>query len=160
MTKAEFIQSYLPLQEGLYRVAFYILESEVDAEDAVQDLYVKLWNSLDSLDTVRNPKSYCVTLMRNLCLDRMRKASCRHAGSELRDAPSESEDALSAMDSKESLQRVISAMGHLPEKQRKVLQMKVFEDLTYEQIEERTGIGYLTLRVYLSQARRKLRNVL
>lgn len=160
MTKAEFIQSYMPLQEGLYRVAFFILESGADAEDAVQDLYVKLWNSLDSLDTVRNPKSYCVTLMRNMCLDRIRSASSRQSGAALTDAASESADILSSMASKESLRRVLSAMERLPEKQRKVLQMKVFEDLTYEQIEERTGIGYLTLRVYLSQARRKLRNVL
>lgn len=159
MTRPEFIRSYLPLQESLYRVAFYLLESEADAEDAVQDLYVRLWNSLDSLDTVRNPKSYCIAMMRNLCLDRIRNAS-RHGGTELPDGLSDGTDSLSAMTAKESLGRVLSAIGALPEKQRRVLQMKVFEDLSYEEIQERTGIDYLTLRVYLSQARRKLRNVL
>lgn len=159
MTKAEFIQCYMPLQEGLYKVAYYILETEADAQDAVQDLYVKLWNSLDSLDTVRNPKAYCVTLIRNICLDRVRRAS-HSRGEELPDLASDSPDSLSAMQARESLARVTAAIGELPRKQRMVLQMKVFEDLSYEEIEERTGMNYLTLRVYLSQARRKLRNVL
>ena len=41
-----------------------------------------------------------------------------------------------------------------------VLRMKVFEDLSYEEIQERTGIGYLSLRVLLSNARRKVRTAI
>lgn len=159
MTKAEFIQSYMPLHEGLYRVAFYILESEADAEDAVQDLYVKLWKSIDSLDSVRNPGSYCITLMRNICIDRIRRAS-HYCGSEIPEMPAPGTDQQSALELKETLRRVSDAVGRLPESQRRVLQMKVFEDLSYEEIEKATGMNNLTLRVLLSQARRKLKNVL
>ena len=45
MTAERFRKEYLPLQDELYRVAFYILESSPDAEDAVQDLYQKLWDA-------------------------------------------------------------------------------------------------------------------
>ena len=121
MSTEEFTELYLPLRGALYRVAFFILESEDDAMDAVQDLYLKLLSSPDALETVRNPKAYCITLMRNICLDRVRKASRR------------------------------------PETERTVLRMKVFEDLSYDEIQKRTGIGYLSLRVLLSNARRKLR---
>ncbi len=52
MTGEVFKSIYLPLSDGLYRVAYYILESRSDAEDAVQDLYIKLWESIDRLDKV------------------------------------------------------------------------------------------------------------
>lgn len=159
MTSAEFIQTYLPLREGLYRVAFYILESEADAEDAVQDLYVRLWSSIDSLETVRNPKSYCITLMRNICIDRIRRSS-RNCGTDIPDMPAPDTDQQKKLESREQLFRLSEAIGKLPDGQRKVLQMKVFEDLSYEEIAEATGMNNLTLRVLLSQARRKLKNVI
>ena len=55
MSTEEFTELYLPLRGALYRVAFFILESEDDAMDAVQDLYLKLLSSPDALETVRNP---------------------------------------------------------------------------------------------------------
>ena len=73
MTEARFHTVWIPLQERFYRVAFYILEDRADALDAVQDLYVKLWKIRDSLDLVRNPGAYGALLMRNLCIDRIRK---------------------------------------------------------------------------------------
>lgn len=149
----------MPLHESLYRVAYYILESEADAEDAVQDMYVKLWNSIDSLDTVRNPKSYCITLLRNICIDRIRRAS-HVSNTELPEVPAANPDSNSALEHKEQLARVMKAIQNLPEKQRVVLQMKVFEELSYEEIQQATGMGNLTLRVLLSQARAKLKKAI
>lgn len=159
MTSAEFIQTYLPLREDLYRVAFYILESEADAEDAVQDLYVRLWSSTDSLETVRNPRSYCITLIRNICIDRIRRSS-RRCGTDIPEMPAPDTDQQKKLESREQLSKLAEAIGKLPDGQRKVLQMKVFEGLSYEEIAEATGMNNLTLRVLLSQARRKLKNVL
>ena len=73
MTEAGFHTVWIPLQERFYRVAFYILEDRADALDAVQDLYMKLWKIRDSLDLVRNPGAYGALLMRNLCIDRIRR---------------------------------------------------------------------------------------
>ena len=67
MTEKEFNSTYLSLAEACYRVAFYILESEADAEDALQELFLKLWKNRDSLDGIQNPKAYVMTLLRNLC---------------------------------------------------------------------------------------------
>lgn len=159
MTTKEFTDTFLPLADSLYRVAYYMLESKNDAEDAVQDLFARLWTSRDKLPKVRNPKSYCVTLMRNLCLDRIRKASGKSA------APlDESVTDGSATDNlaigNETRRRVGEAISELSERQRKVLRMRVFEDLTNEEISVRTGMSDLTVRVSLSQARKKLRKIL
>lgn len=156
MSTEEFIELYLPLRGALYRVAFFILESEDDAMDAVQDLYLKLLSSPDALETVRNPKAYCITLMRNICLDRVRKAS-RRSESEVMEAVSDESPADERMSDRQRIKDICQKLSSLPERERTVLRMKVFEDLSYDEIQKRTGIGYLSLRVLLSNARRKLR---
>lgn len=159
MTAGEFTDIYLPLRECAYRLALHFLESAQDAEDAVQDLYIKLWRSLDDLDSVRNPKAYCLTLTRNICVDRIRKEG-RHGGSGLTDTVADERDTADGIVSRESLARAVKAMESLPASQRDVLRMKVFEDLTYEEMAERTGMSYLTLRVLLSRARSRIRKMI
>lgn len=156
MSTEEFTELYLPLREALYRVAFFILESEDDAMDAVQDLYLKLLSSPDALETVRNPKAYCITLMRNICLDRVRKAS-RRPETEVMEAVSDESPADERMSDRQRIKDICQKLSSLPEREKTVLRMKVFEDLSYDEIQKRTGIGYLSLRVLLSNARRKLR---
>lgn len=156
MSTEEFTELYLPLRGALYSVAFFILESEDDAMDAVQDLYLKLLSSPDALETVRNPKAYCITLMRNICLDRVRKAS-RRPESEVMEAVSDESPADERMSDRQRIKDICQKLSSLPERERTVLRMKVFEDLSYDEIQKRTGIGYLSLRVLLSNARRKLR---
>ena len=156
MSTEEFTELYLPLRGALYRVAFFILESEDDAMDAVQDLYLKLLSSPDTLETVRNPKAYCITLMRNICLDRVRKAS-RRPETEVMEAVSDESPADERMGDRQRIKDICQKLSSLPERERTVLRMKVFEDLSYDEIQKRTGIGYLSLRVLLSNARRKLR---
>lgn len=160
MTKQEFIDVFVPLQDGLYRVAYHILESGDDAADAVQDLYAKLWVRRDVLDDIGNPKAYCITLLRNACLDRVRSAQHRNTVT-LDDnvAQGSSEDPPDD-DAAQRLRIVMRAIRELPPGQRRVLEMKVLRDMTYEDIQKETGMNYLSLRVMLSQARRKLKKLL
>lgn len=159
MTARQFSDIYTPLSDSLYRVAYYLLESRSDAEDAVQDLYVKLWNSRDTLDAVHNPGAYCITLMRNLCIDRIRKAS-RRPNAELKDDVSTDERADDSLIYKEQLDRIRKAMEKLPKSQRTVLEMKTMQCLSYEEIQEKTGLGYTSLRVLLSNARKAIKRQL
>ena len=55
---SDFSNIWLPFAERFYKVAFYLLESGSEAEDAVQELYLKLWSARSSLDEVRNPFAY------------------------------------------------------------------------------------------------------
>lgn len=160
MTSKEFIDTYLPLGEAMYRTAFYILESQADAEDAVQDLYIRLWNSRDNLHAVKNPKAYCLTLMKNICIDRIRRASGKPERGELHDNISSCAATDDGTIVKETAKRIAEAIGGLPESQRKVLQLKTFEELSNDRISQRTGMSNLTVRVLLSQARKTLKKVL
>ena len=68
MTPEEFTARFLPLGEGLYRIGLSLLESQEEARDAVQDVFLKMWTTRDSLDAVRDPRAWSYILMRNLCV--------------------------------------------------------------------------------------------
>ena len=65
MTPEEFARLYLPLGDGFYQLALRLLDSQEEAEDAVQDLYVKLLSDRERLDTVQDPKAWGYVLLRN-----------------------------------------------------------------------------------------------
>ena len=159
MTEREFHSRYLSLSDALYRVAFYILEDVEEAEDAVQELYLKLWKNRDALDGIRNPKAYAMTLLRNFCLDRVRHVA-RIADADVPGNMGGEFDPDKAMDQKERLEMVLAAVKSLPDRQREILILRTVEGLSYEEIEERTGMNYLTLRVLLSRARQTLKKIL
>ena len=154
MTERSFHSVWLPLQGYFYRIAFYIMESEADAKDAVQELYLKLWNLRDHLEIIQSPKSYGAMLLKNLCIDRIRRA---RPSEPLADAASLEPPADRALESREELGQVQAAIGRLPEKQRELLQLRVFEGLSYEEIGRKTGLTPLNIRVQVSLARKKLK---
>ena len=159
MTNARFQNEWLSLAGEFYRVAFYILEDEAEAEDAVQELFLKLWSGRDALDGIRNPKGYGIRVLRNLCLDRIRRSRKMETPAVLPEPewPGRQDE---AVDEKARLAKVLDAIKSLPDRQREVLTLRTLDGLSYEEIAERTGMNQLTLRVLLSQARRKLRNVI
>lgn len=157
MTERQFHTDYLSLSGLLYRIAFYLLESEADAEDAVQELYLRLWKNRNQLDEVRLPKAYSIRMLKNLCLDRIRAAQHLTFTETLPEEPSvrQQDDAL---DQKQRLDKVLEAVKALPERQREILLLRTVEGLSYEEISRRIGMSPLTLRVLLSRARSTLKS--
>jgi len=154
MTDRAFHTVWLPLQGQFYRIAFYLLEDEADAKDAVQELYLKLWTLRDHLELIREPAAYGSLLMKNLCIDRIRKRKPREA---LREDQADDPPPDRLLEGKEALMAVMKDMDALPPSQRKLLTMKVLQGLSYEEISKRTGLSPLNIRVQVSLARKKLR---
>ena len=156
MTHEEFKARYLPLGDGLYRIAFHYLGDGPDASDVVQDLYIKLWNSRDRLDTVLNPQAYAYTLLKNLCIDRLRKDGRKVSLDTVPERSSEDPPDKVLAD-RETLRKVLRHIDALPPKQRQIVRMRIFEELEYEQIAERLGMSEINTRVQLSLARKTLK---
>ena len=159
MDASEFKATWLPLENAFYRVAFYILEDAADAADAVQDLYIRLWTSREKLDGIRQPKAYGLTMLRNICLDRLRHNKVARSES-LKTVEFRIGDDYSALAARETIRAVEKAIEKLPDNQQKVLRMRVFEDMDYEDIASATGLSEGSLRVMLSAARKTLRKLL
>lgn len=157
MTLEEFKAKFLPLSDGLYRIAFHYLEDASDAQDAVQDVFIKLWKSHDKLDNVNNPEAYSYTLIKNTCIDRLRRTRKTVQQGELEeksgDDPPDKE-----LSDKEALRKVLACIEELPEKQREIVRMRVFEELEYDEIAEKLGISEINTRVQLSLARKALKS--
>ena len=156
MTPSEFKTVWLPLENNFYRAALYMLEDKADAADAVQDLYIRLWSSLDKLDGILQPKAYGLRMIKNICMDRIRHnqfARLEPIGA----AETGSSDTYDTLTARETLNSVDKAIASLPENQRKVLEMRVFEHLEYKDIAAATGLTEGSLRVLLSAARKTLK---
>lgn len=148
---------FLPLHDGLVDFASVLLKSRDDAEDAVQDLFLKLWKRKDTLSEIENPEAYCKTVLRNICLDTLKAVEKKKKG----DMPEELAGSVSVEDSvivKEQLENVRMAIDRLPEGQKTVIIKKVVEDRSYEEISEQTGMTNQLMRTQLSLARRTLRS--
>lgn len=147
----------MPLSDRFYRAAYYMLESHQDAEDAVQELYLRLWKSRESLHDLRNPLSYGLSLLKNICIDRIRRREIRKhepldVGTRVADSPPET-----VLDAKDELRHVLAEVDRLPDKQAQVMRLMVLENLDYGKIAERTGLSQVHVRVLVSMARKTLK---
>ena len=161
MNAEEFKSIYYPFHPKLYRIAFALLNNADDAEDILQDTYYKLWSRRAELTNIFQPEAFCVRLLKNLCLDFLRKPRNRsdNEPAELMQITTETtpEDEL---ESKEKIEQIEALIERLPEKQRIVIQMRGNGDCSFEEIEAATGESAENVRVLLSRARKTLKNML
>ena len=158
MTSQQFNTEYLPLAPMLYRIAFHILERQDEAEDAVQETFLKLWEIRDKLDDVESAKAYSIRILKNECLDRLRKAKKSVPADQVlvREPISPADEQI---DARRRLEKVLGAIKSLPDSQKQVLLLRTVEGLSYEEISKKMGMSQLTLRVLLTRARGALRNL-
>lgn len=154
MDLEEFKRQWLPLGPAFYRLAWSILRSEADAQDAVQELYARLWDSRRSLDGVRMPKAYGLVLLRNLCIDMLRG---RRPAENVDGVQAAADDGGEETGSADRLRRLKAAMKTLSPEEREVLELRFFRRLSYEAMSERTGLSPGNLRVRVSRARKTLK---
>ena len=73
MKKISFRNDILPLKNELYRLALRITLNPAEAEDIVQETMIKVWNRRDQWDEIESIEAFCLTICRNLALDKMHK---------------------------------------------------------------------------------------
>lgn len=159
MTRDEFNDLVRQLNRNLYGHAFRILRSQEEAEDAVQEVFIKLWNLGKKLDEYKNIAALAVTMTRNFCIDQIRKK--KHFIEEELDKNdirnSDEASPYDLMENKESEDIVSHIIDQLPEIYKIVIVLREMEDMSYEEIAAQTRQNINTLRVTLSRARKMIR---
>ena len=152
MTAENFKRHFLPLKNKLYDTALKKLGNPAEAEDAVQTLFLKLWQQRDKLDDIKNHEHYCLTSLRNICIDRWRQVQRYETCEDISDIVDEVYEQPEEHDTP-SIEEMIAK---LPETQQRILTMHLL-GCTNAEIEELTGMSPTTIRTTLSRARKRLR---
>ncbi len=159
MTREKFDDIIRQLNRRLYIIAFRFLRIKEEAEDAVQEIFIKLWKMRDSLDNYSSIDALATTMIRNLCIDRLRKKR-----PDMMDELSNYSDTGIAfltpheqMENKESNDIINSILEKLPLNLRTVVTLRDIKGFSYEEIAVKTGQNVNTLRVNLSRARSIIR---
>ena len=159
MNSETFKQRFLPLTRKLHWTAFSIMRNKQDAEDIVQEAFLKLWNKRHELEHVTNDEAYCVTLVKNLCLDAKRTSH-----TDLDAGPPEAMPLMAATDveseveSRQQLSLFRQCIDELPEMQRNIITRRDIEDADFADIALETHITEANVRVILSRARKTVFN--
>ena len=157
MSQERFKAEILPIRERLLHIAQRILVEEQEAEDAVQEVLLKLWHTRDSLDNYDSPAAFATTVTKNLCLDRL-KVKNRQVSLDVAYYERAGNDnpylQMERKNTTEVLQKIIE---NLPPLQRAIIRMKDMEEYEVEEIAEITGTNVDAVRVNLSRARKKVR---
>ena len=80
MQEISFRNDILPLKDKLFRLALRITLDRAEAEDVVQDTLIKVWNRRDEWAQFDSIEAYCLTIARNLAIDRSQKMEAQHIG--------------------------------------------------------------------------------
>lgn len=158
MEASEFKRIFLPLHHKLYRIAFCLTGNKEDAEDMVQEAYLRIWKRRADLDEIENLEAFSVTVVKNVCLNmlRNRRQDEEIDNGQRPDVAAET-DVGREIESRDALGIVTALIERLPERQRDVIRMRDVGDCSFEEIEMSTGLSPGNIRTLLSRARKKIK---
>jgi RNA polymerase sigma factor (sigma-70 family) len=157
MNQTEFVQIIQPFKDKMFRLAKRLLISAEEAEDATQEVLVKLWNKKESIQELKSVEAMAMTITKNYCLDQLkskRATNLKIVHSNYRDSES---GVYQKTEDKNTWSWVEKLINELPENQRIVIQMRDIEGYEFEEIAEILQINEATVRVTLSRARKIIR---
>ena len=158
MDAREFKQQFLPQYKLLYRVAFHLTGNAQDAEDLLQDTYLKLWQKRDDLPDEAMKEAYLVTMMKNLFVDQRRhKRIDTSEDIEAHASPPDERSLDEQIDSRDEVKQVEGLIRQLSERDAKIIQMHLMEDRSYEEIESDTGLSQGNIRIIVMRAKKKIK---
>jgi RNA polymerase sigma-70 factor (ECF subfamily) len=155
MESTQFNTQILNHSDKLFRLAKSILGNENAAQDAVQELIMKLWEKKSILDEVENIQAFTMRSMRNLCLDTIRQQKDED------EIPVEFEyvepNPYQQTEQKDIASKIRTMIDLLPELQRTIIRMRDVEEMEIAEIAFITSISENAVSVNLSRARQKIR---
>lgn len=147
MTVAEFNQAVDLFSDVLYRFALKMLEDTDDAQDIVQEVFLRVWEKRDQIEGTKI-KSYLFTATHHLCIDFIRKSKQTQSLDDMLDEPfSETQYQIGL---KNLLDLILKQM---PPVLRAVLMLRDYEGCSYEEIGLITGLSESQVKVYIYRAR-------
>lgn len=135
----------------------YLAGSEIEAEDILQETFLKAYQNLDQFEGKSNMYTWLYSIARNKCIDefRKRKYESNRSSIPVEEYELESDD-FKTNDKQEEMKVLKEAIAQLPEILRSIVIMKSIDGLSYPEISEVTGVNEQTLKNRMFRARKEL----
>lgn len=135
--------------------------NEEDAEDILQEVFIKVWNKRHEMHTYLNMEAWCMRLVKNKCLDTIKSGHFKfYKQKEEIDIAEEGHTPYTNTELNDTMTKVHHFINALPDKQKQIIQLRDIEGYTYQEIAEILEIDMNQVKVSLFRARRTLRDKL
>lgn len=160
---AEFKDIYNDYADMVYNLSLVYLQNIEDAQEATQDVFVKVYEKLDGFKGNSSLKTWIYKITVNLCLDRIKSRNRKTKFKQffgIQNHPIEFVHPGIQLESKESVAKIFSAIDSLPESQKTALLLKTLEGLPQKEIAIVLNTSEKAVESLLSRARKSLKEKL
>ncbi|MBC5839819.1 RNA polymerase sigma factor [Flavobacterium sp. F-380] len=157
MNQYDFVQIINPFRDKLFRLAKRLLVSTEEAEDATQEVLVKLWNKNNSLNKYNSIEALAMKITKNYCLDQLKSKRASNLPITHNNYKDQQSTAEQKTEVNDCLQWVEKIINQLPEQQRILIQLRDVEQYEYAEIAQIVKMTESAIRTTLSRTRKTIR---
>lgn len=160
MTQSDFVNIVMPFKDKVFRLAKRLLVSEQEAEDATQEILLKLWRHKENIENYKNVEAFSMTMTKNFCLDRLKSKQAQNLKIVHSNYQDHNVGLQKEVEVRDSLSWVEKIMDTLPEQQKMIVQLRDIEQYDFDEIAKMLDMKETAIRVALSRARKTIREKL
>lgn len=157
MNQKEFLNIVSPFQDRIYRLARRILVSQEEAQDATQEVLIKLWGKRKKIKEYRSVEAFAITMTKNYCYDKLKAKSSNNLKIVHNNYEDNSTNTSKQVEVKDAVDWVYKLMSDLPEQQQIILQLRDVEQYNNAEIAKQLDMNETAVRVALFRARKTIR---
>ena len=156
----QFKEEILPIRGKILNYSLKMLESREEAEDTVQEVFLKLWEMRAKLSEYDSVEALAVAMTKNICLNKISYRQ-RHGREDLSHIQNvwSNETIERQIENADAIDWVKQIIETLPPLQKTIIKMRDIEDYELNTIAEITGCTEEAVRMNLSRARKKVKEV-
>jgi RNA polymerase sigma-70 factor (ECF subfamily) len=160
MTQSEFLNIVMPFKDKVFRLAKRLLVSREEAEDATQEIILKLWKNKQKIQEYKNVEAFSMTMTKNFCLDKLKSKQAQNLKIVHSNYQDKSVSLQKQLELNDSISWVARIIEELPEQQKMVIQLRDIEQYDFDEIAKMLDMNNTAVRVALSRARKSIREKL
>ena len=150
--------------DKLFLAASALTDNREMAKDALQEVFIELWNYRETIGDIQYPQSYLVKVLRSILLKKLKKENGKKyypVEESLRCMDSNREESFISADAdREMTEKLSHAMSRLTTRQKLILQLHFYEGLSYEQIADQLSMNYQSVNNLAFRTIRHLRSIM
>jgi RNA polymerase sigma factor (sigma-70 family) len=158
MDLQEFKIKVFPVKDKLFRLAKMMLQNREEAEDTLQEVFLKLWMLRQGLPAYNSIEGLAMKMTKNACLNKLKSQKVKRMVdvNEL-EVDSGYDTPYKSLERQDDMNTMYAIFEELPHQQKLIMHLRNVEGYSFEEIEQITGLSINNIRVILSRARQQVK---